>query len=259
MPIQLGKNLPSLKLKYLLEVIKRRKDPAAKLLEIGCGSGRILASIRERDKKINLTGIDLSAEQIRLAKQVNKGREITFVQGDGQKLPFKANSFDYVIFFDFLEHIDHPKQALSEIQRVLKKGGHLHFVCPAERQSVYWASMKLFGRHFKEQTGGHVQQYTRKQLAEMVKNAKMKVVEQHYSYHTLGSLMDYGLFTTMLHPKVAQQYWTANNFYAKNEKAKKKTIFNRLLTLGNGIAWAESSVFRKVPLTACAVHLTARK
>jgi hypothetical protein len=61
--IKESKDLPTLKLRYLMQLLARRKHKRAKLLEVGSGSGRILTSIRERDPYLDLTGIDISRER----------------------------------------------------------------------------------------------------------------------------------------------------------------------------------------------------
>jgi ubiquinone/menaquinone biosynthesis C-methylase UbiE len=253
-----GKDLPTLKLGYVMDMLRKRKKRNASLLEVGSGSGRILTSIRARDPYIKLTGIDLSREQTALAKKANKGKHIDFIQGNGEALPFADNTFDFVIFLDYLEHIEQPEKSLAEMYRVLKKGGQLHFVCPAEEQSYYWLSKKIFRRHFKEQTAGHIQQYTRRRLELMTQSAGFKIIDEKFSYHVIGGAMDYALFTAMLNKAVHRKFFNENKYYAKSED-QKTGIFSRLLEFGNAIAYYESKAFKNMRLFATAVHITARK
>jgi len=57
------------------------------------------------------------------------------VQGDGQRLPFAANTFDTLISVDVLEHVPHPWEMLAEIERVLAPGGCAVLVTPF----FFWA------------------------------------------------------------------------------------------------------------------------
>ena len=57
------------------------------------------------------------------------------VQGDGQRLPFAANTFDTLISVDVLEHVPHPWEMLAEIERVLAPGGCAILVTPF----FFWA------------------------------------------------------------------------------------------------------------------------
>ncbi len=259
--IKEGKDLPTLKLRYLMELLRKRKRRDARLLEIGCGSGRILASLRARDPDIRLTGVDLSEGQIALARKDNAGKRITFVAGNGERLPFRASSFDYVIFLDVIEHVERPDALLREAARVLREGGLLYGVSPAEGQGIYALSARLFGRHFKEETAGHIQRYTIEDLLRRVERQGLAVEEVKYSYHFLGSLMDYALFTLMLNRRIAKAYWDGNRYYAttRTKRTPLSRALNAVLALGNAIAYCESRMLRNVRLTATAVHVVARK
>lgn len=259
--IEDAKDLPTLKMRYLMEVLKQRKRKNAKLLELGSGSGRILTSIRARDRHLQLFGVDISSEQVKIARKVNKGKNITFIHGDAEKPPFPNSTFDFVIIMDFLEHVPHPQQALDEAFRILKPGGILYAGVPAERHGIYLLSMKLFGRHFKEETGGHLQQYTKRQIESMVRKAKFTIADEKYSYHLLGSIMDYTLFTLLLNKSLAKVFWSKGKYYqgTKKKQTVASRILNALMTFGNAIAYYESTIFKRTSFLATAVHITARK
>jgi len=87
--IKKDKDMPNLKLNHILRAIE--KDEGVDLLEVGCGSGRILASIRKYSKGLNLTGVDLSQAQIALAKKTNHDNKINFFVGNGEHLDFHDN------------------------------------------------------------------------------------------------------------------------------------------------------------------------
>ena len=55
------------------------------------------------------------------------------VIADGERLPFKTKAFDYVIASHILEHVEHPRQFLAELQRVSKKG-YLAFPSPLQER-----------------------------------------------------------------------------------------------------------------------------
>ncbi len=258
-PIEDKKDLPSLKLKYLMELLVKRKKKNASLLEIGCGSGRILSTIQQRDGELQLTGVDISKEQVRIAKRDNPG--ITFKVGNAERLPFKTGSFDYVIFLDVIEHVEHPNTLLKEASRVLKEGGYLYGVSPCEKQGIYVLSTKLLGWHIKERTAGHIQQFTVNDFLKRVRKQNLRIIKTLFSYHLLGSIMDYTLFTLLLNKKMEKLFWSKNTYY-QNRKTKQTVaslILNTILQTGNAIAYTESSLLRNTRLLATAVHVTARK
>jgi ubiquinone/menaquinone biosynthesis C-methylase UbiE len=258
-------DLPTLKVRYLMRVLQQRSVRAARLLEVGCGSGRILRTIRAHDPDIALAGIDLSASQIDAARRAHGTLDIDYRSGDGERLPYDDESFDFVIFLDYLEHIERPRESLAEMYRVLKPGGVLHFVCPAEGQfpTIYWLSSRIFGRHFKEQTLGHIQQFSLRQIEELARAAGFTITDRRYSYHMLGGAMDYALFTLLLVPRIAQTYWAHDKYHQSGDVAAPPSLAGRLLnaamTFGNAIAYVESLLLGKSRAFASAIHVTASK
>jgi len=105
--------------------------PGLLALEVGCGSGVFLT--RAATSSARLVAVDLSMEL--LAQARTKVNEIAtsgrprLLCADGQRLPFPAESFDVVYGSSILHHLDLP-EALREIHRVLRHGGHLVFAEP---------------------------------------------------------------------------------------------------------------------------------
>lgn len=84
-------------------------------LEVGVGSGRFAGPLG-----IDL-GIDPAREMLRMAH--NRGTGV--VQGKGEVLPYRSDSFDYVLMMTVICFVQNPALILSEILRVLKPGGVL--------------------------------------------------------------------------------------------------------------------------------------
>jgi SAM-dependent methyltransferase len=97
-------------------------DPAqARVLDIGCGTGKQLAADRGQFPAMSLIGLDRFAGMLRIAR--GRGPDIRWVQGDGAMLPFPAAHFDYITNQFSYHHIARQAQWLGEIYRVLKPGG----------------------------------------------------------------------------------------------------------------------------------------
>ena len=94
------------------------------ILEIGCGTtGYATAHLARFASRI--TAIDTQKDAITFCQTKYQRSNLDFLLADGIKLPFKDNSFDIVISFQVIEHID-PHQVLdylSEVKRVLKEEG----------------------------------------------------------------------------------------------------------------------------------------
>jgi ubiquinone/menaquinone biosynthesis C-methylase UbiE len=98
------------------------------VLEIGIGTGMNLSFYPENIRK--LTVIDPSdAVRPRAEKRADAtGRTIKWYQGRGEQLPFDEGRFDSVVSVDVLCSVDNVDAVLREAYRVLKPGGHLHFL-----------------------------------------------------------------------------------------------------------------------------------
>lgn len=89
----------------------------AEVLEIGCGTGLVLARVAPHAGRA--IGVDLSAGMIRQAR----ARGLDVVRGSATALPFRASSFDVVYSFKVLAHVPDIERALAEAVRVTRPGG----------------------------------------------------------------------------------------------------------------------------------------
>jgi len=95
-----------------------------KVLDVGCGSGRVYDFFAEYN--VEYTGLDISKELIKIAK--NNYPKANFMVGDATKLPLKDNGFDIVISIATIHHIptrELRNKAVYELYRVCKSNGHL--------------------------------------------------------------------------------------------------------------------------------------
>ena len=96
-----------------------------KVLEVGCGDGRLSSFIAS--KAGCLVAIDPDGSQIEIAKNSIQGAD--FRIGSGESLEFPADSFD-LVFFGFSLHHQEGNAALREAKRVLKPGGDILIIEP---------------------------------------------------------------------------------------------------------------------------------
>lgn len=103
--------------------------PRACLLDAGCGTGGILAHLRDQHPLLETQGIDASG----LAVHHCHGRGLAQVrQGSVHQMPFPDDTFDAVLSLDVLYHADVDEDvALAEMRRVLRPGGVLVANVPA--------------------------------------------------------------------------------------------------------------------------------
>lgn len=94
------------------------------LLDIGCGTGNLLAVLSEIEDGVRLAGLDISPGMIKVAKRRLDGRADIRV-GDSENLPWADGTFDVVVSTDSFHHYPHPVRVLYEIRRVLGSDGLL--------------------------------------------------------------------------------------------------------------------------------------
>jgi len=101
---------------------ERRLSAAdVRVLDVGCGTGKQLAANRARYSEMRLTGVDLSAGMLRIARA--RESTVAWVQGDARALPCVSERFDYVTNQFSYPHIADKRRFAAEVFRVLRPGG----------------------------------------------------------------------------------------------------------------------------------------
>src|SRR5215468_1486944 len=94
-----------------------------RILDAGCGSGPLFAALRDRGAIV--TGIDISAGMLELARRRLGDDADLQVAELGSPLPFLDDTFDDVTASLVLHYLEDWGPALAELRRVLKPGGRL--------------------------------------------------------------------------------------------------------------------------------------
>src|SRR5215216_2667456 len=95
---------------------------ARRVMDLGCGAGDSVELFRSVDPLVSWVGVDIVASP-EVAGRTRADAE--FVTYDGRRLPFEDASFELVYCKQVLEHVEHPRELLAEVARVLAPGGHL--------------------------------------------------------------------------------------------------------------------------------------
>jgi ubiquinone/menaquinone biosynthesis C-methylase UbiE len=130
--------------KQLLTYLRRLEapGPGSKVLDLGCGTGRLTTELAERG--YNVYGADINRDVIGIA--IDKAKNINvsahFVTAQAELLPFSEGVFDICIADSVLEHVTDWKKTLAEVARVLKPGGIAYFdaanaLCPFPTEVKY--------------------------------------------------------------------------------------------------------------------------
>ena len=95
---------------------------ARRVMDLGCGAGDSVELFRSVDPLVSWVGVDIVASP-EVAGRTRSDAE--FVTYDGRRLPFEDASFELVYCKQVLEHVEHPRELVAEVARVLEPGGHL--------------------------------------------------------------------------------------------------------------------------------------
>ncbi|AFY82746.1 class I SAM-dependent methyltransferase [Oscillatoria acuminata] len=115
--------------KRLLDYLQLPDSP--NVLDLGCGTGRLLDRLADEFPTLRGTGFDLSPQMICQARQKKRDRHrprLIFIEGNAEQLPFTDQQFDTVFNTISFLHYPNPSQVLSEINRVLSFGGNYYLV-----------------------------------------------------------------------------------------------------------------------------------
>lgn len=94
-----------------------------RVLEVGCGTGRLAQAIVERSRPSEVRAIDLAAAYVDYAKSRNQDPRVVFEVGDACDIEFADRTFDRVFSMLVLHFVPRAAQAISEMRRVSKPGG----------------------------------------------------------------------------------------------------------------------------------------
>ena len=117
------------------QVITTMAAGANRVLDVGCGSSRIIGSGR-------MVGLDIVLAKLRYARRYGN----PLVHGSIFELPFKDSAFDCVICSEVIEHVPADQRVFSELERVLEAGGRLILGTPDYDRWRWRALEWLYGR-----------------------------------------------------------------------------------------------------------------
>jgi ubiquinone/menaquinone biosynthesis C-methylase UbiE len=101
-------------------------QPGMRVLDLGCGSGRLASHMARSLPQIQVLGIDPSATAIAQAQMVGSGlANLTWQQGAIEVLAASNISFDLVILRAVLQHLPKPIATLQQVRERLRPGGQV--------------------------------------------------------------------------------------------------------------------------------------
>lgn len=105
-----------------LAVQASQDHPPESVIDVGCGTGRLLRSAGKRWPAAHLIGVDPSPGMLEVARQRTPG--VTFYNGSAENLPLPDHSADLVLSTLSFHHWNNREAGLRDIGRVLRPDGH---------------------------------------------------------------------------------------------------------------------------------------
>ncbi len=148
------------------------------VLDLGCGNGQNTLKAARKAKK--LVGIDLNDNLLAIAKkslEQKKNNNIVFRKANlEEKLNFKNDYFDKIIFLDVLEHLNNRNQIMAEIERILKPNGLLLLGVPNSQTS--WKKLQRSAGICSYSDPDHKVEFSKNQIE--------KLISKYFKIQVLG-------------------------------------------------------------------------
>ena len=109
-------------LRHYVELVTRHAPPRAKILDLGCGNGISAKLLNQAD--FDVVGTDISPLFLEDARSW-ENPNLQYQVCDVMELPFANESFDVICSNELVEHLPDVQTALTEMMRVVCKGGRI--------------------------------------------------------------------------------------------------------------------------------------
>lgn len=147
-------------------VLKKNNLTEKKMLEIGCGRGHVVESLRADG--YSCLGVDRATQ--------NGAKEYLFFGIDFEELSsIIKEETEVILLCDVLEHIPHTEEFLTRIQRTFPHAQHVLVTVPARKE--LWSNY--------DEYYGHITRYSRVTLRKVLEGVGYKVSYMSYFFHLL--------------------------------------------------------------------------
>lgn len=135
-----------------LAIAVREQPEAAAVLDVATGTGDLALELLKRYPQARITGLDLSAGMLEVARRkaaaVEGAERLSFEQGDSLALPYADNTYDLITIAYGVRNFAHLDKGLAEMCRTLKPGGTICIVeLSVPANPLARAGYRLYSNH----------------------------------------------------------------------------------------------------------------
>jgi 2-polyprenyl-3-methyl-5-hydroxy-6-metoxy-1,4-benzoquinol methylase len=154
-----------------ISFLSRGLEPGARILDVGCGRGVILGALADRGFEVH--GVEVSATA---ARGADPRAEIRIAPGLADA-GYGESTFDEVVIWHVLEHLDDPRGTLEEVRRVLRPGSRLIVAVPNfSSLQARWAGSAWFHLDLPR----HLHHFPLQTLSELLRTTGFEVETVHH-------------------------------------------------------------------------------
>jgi ubiquinone/menaquinone biosynthesis C-methylase UbiE len=158
--------------KLLKSLIPANKN----VLEVGCGTGDLLASLKPREGY----GVDISSEMVKIASSRHKKKNLIFsVKWPNKDYIFtsKDGKYEYIFMSDVIEHLEKPEKTFKEISKLMNNKSKLVITMA----NPFWEPVLMLAEKMKlKMLEGPHKRITNYELKNIIEKTGMKITKHDY-------------------------------------------------------------------------------
>jgi len=153
-----------------IESIKNINWEDKKILDIGCGDGKLSLEILNRTKARQLIGVDLDEKEISKANDIKDSR-LYFLVADSSNLPFNNEEFEGIFCNIAFQQFKDKEESLKEMYRVIKNKGEVIINFIEEKSEVLEETIQIVKKDFGINLDNKGSKIKRREFENLAKNA----------------------------------------------------------------------------------------
>jgi SAM-dependent methyltransferase len=154
-----------------------RSVPHRTILDVGAGDGAVINQLSAQNFSGNFYALDIAAPAVEFIKARGLPCVIESRTFNGYNLPYESDQFDLAICTHVLEHVEHPRRLLYELQRVAR---YLFVEVPLE---LNWR----MPQDYQASDVGHINFFSPKTIRQLLQSSGYEVVAMEVTQPALAA------------------------------------------------------------------------